>query len=87
MKDACTHVLQFVSCHTIVGDSCGGVACFKSLVAMAFAPVSPLGSAPRLDPLLRGRGRMRSEAALPLVVAEVSVSVCAAEDAIVVVKE
>lgn len=36
-----------------MGDSFGGVVCFKSDVAIAIPPVSPRGSPPRIEPLRR----------------------------------
>lgn len=64
-----------------MGDSCGGVLCFKSDVAIAFAPVSPRGSAPKLEPLRRCFGLILCELDFRSVaVAEVDVSVCDVED-------
>ena len=58
-------------------------------VAIEFAPVSPLGSAPRLEPRLRRVGLMRSELDLCLVAEEVEldVSVCVGAAMLALLKE
>ncbi len=74
--------------HTLLGTSLGGVGCFKFEVASAIPPVSPRGSALRLEPLLRFTGLIFCELVFRLVLIageeeeNVSVSVREEEDMI-----
>lgn len=76
-----------IALRTVTGDSCGGVVCFRLDVAIEFAPVSPRGSPPKLEPRRRCFGFMLWEFDLRPVVEDIAetVSVCAEDD--IAVKE
>ena len=69
-----------------IGDSFGGVTSLRLDVAIEFAPVSPRGSAPRLEARLRLAGLDVELRLHPFAVGG-TVSVCAEEAMLCLVKE